>query len=126
MINSINTSLACRPTSRSSSSSRATPADGRDLQRTMILRKPTAIPLRPQDLQEFQDHLRAQQEAAKGTTSREGSAMTVDQEGDRGTPTAGASGSAQQQQQQQQPVDATEVARRTRAQMTARQRVGLE
>lgn len=86
----------------------------------MILRKPTAIPLRPQDLQEFQDHLRAQQEAAKGTSSREGSAMTVDKEG-------GASvGTIVQHGEQQRPVDASEAARRARAQRTARERIGVD
>ncbi len=80
----------------------------------MILRKPTAIPLRPEDLQAFQDTLKANKDKANSNaaSSRAGSEMHIEQ--------SGASDS-----QQKEPVDATEANRKKRAGMTTRERLGV-
>jgi hypothetical protein len=81
----------------------------------MILRKPTAIPLRPEDLKAFQDMLAAKKQEKEGEQSREGSSeMNVED-------SAGQSGA----QTDQPPVDMTEANRKTRAQMTTWERLGI-
>jgi hypothetical protein len=80
----------------------------------MILRKPTAIPLRPEDLQAFQDILKANKgkEKSDAPSSRAGSEMNIEQSG---VPEG----------QQKESIDAVEENRRARAEMTTRERLGI-